>query len=113
MVQFIVVAFASWVLGLILRSGEDPNSARVQHSGRGSDFFLLPFTVVSVYRQQVKDNDLRHWYEKIATIAFMVGFWMFLVFMAGVLWDAAAQWGACPSGQHLQGGQGGGEQFCE
>jgi hypothetical protein len=90
-----------WSLGLIAR--RDP-SDRAQGF---ANFALLPFTI-----RHVGDSDPcdRTGTAIVSVILWVAAIVVMVVVIHGFLWD---NWGGCPAGQHLEGGQMGTDTSCE
>jgi hypothetical protein len=111
--EFVLVALAVWAIGLFLRRREsaDPK-ARNPFGIQGSDIFLMPFSLRSAYVNAGTEYEKAS--ERIANVVFCAVLWLVgVAILSSLVHDYGYIFGGCPDGQHLRGGQGGGEQYCE
>ena len=107
--DYIYAVFALWVLGFIAKQ-MSPDQAKDPKSL--ANVALLPWTVGSMYA--AGEHESRR--DRVLAVAVFAIVWVLAVAIASGMvheFRAGNLPGSCPAGQHLEGGQGGGEQSCE
>jgi hypothetical protein len=108
-VDYICAVLVLWLIGYIvnLRQPEQKEDGE----GWGS-LWLLPLTAGKMFRAgQYKTRA-----QRVGTVVVALAIWLVAVVVLSGMVDQFRHGGLpgdCPAGQHLQGGQGGGEQYCE
>ena len=104
--QFWVAAVLLWAIGWLVKNGKHPDE-----SGESlADVALLPFSMVRIYHA----GQYKRTRARVMTVVIALAMWAFAVWIVGGMVHQYLPYaGSCPPGQHLAGGQGGGEQYCE
>jgi hypothetical protein len=110
--EFTITVILVWALGWFLRQREAGAGPLSPDGIRASDVLLMPFSIRSAYVHAGSEYSKVR--ERIANVAFCAVVWLVgVAILASLVHTYGPGLGSCPAGTHLQGGQGGGEQFCE